>query len=434
MNYEPGLLVANRYRLEEVIATGGMGQVWRATDQTLDRAVAVKVLRPDTADDAGFVERFRAEARHSAALQHPNIATVHDFGEGAHSAYLVMELIEGKPLSTIIRERAPLPAEEVTEILYQAAIALQAAHNAGVVHRDVKPANIVVDDDGYARLTDFGISRALSGASLTQTGEVLGTPHYLAPEQAQGKPAGPASDVYALAVVGYEMLTGTRPFAGDSMITPALAHVSQPAPPLPESVPEPLSTTVMAGLAKDPTQRPESAAAFAEALRLPEGETPAHLTAAAASAVAPVVAGIGGLLTPDPQGATALIPMSPVTPVTPAIPASTVTIFDTARRRRRMLIGGAAGLAALVLVLVIAFASVGQAKADTRPAPQATHTPTAPTRAATTAATTAAPRPSAPTALPVNAATAKAPAAPAPAPALKAVHTHGKGHGGGKKK
>lgn len=429
MNYEPGLLVADRYRLEEVIATGGMGQVWRATDQTLGRPVAVKVLRPDTADDAGFVERFRAEARHSAALQHPNIATVHDFGEGAHSAYLVMELIEGKPLSTIIRERAPLPAEEVTEILYQAAIALQAAHDAGVVHRDVKPANIVVDDEGYARLTDFGISRALSGASLTQTGEVLGTPHYLAPEQAQGKPAGPASDVYALAVVGYEMITGTRPFAGDSMVTTALAHVAQPAPPLPESVPEPLSTTVMAGLAKDPNQRPESAAAFAEALRLPEGEAPAHLTAAAASAVTPVVAGIGGLLTPDPQGATALIPMSPVTP---AIPAAMVTTVDTARRRRRMLIGGAAGLAALVLVLVIAFASVGQAKADTTPAPQATHTPTAPATAATTAATTAAPQPSATTARPVNAATAKAPAAPAPAP--KAAHTKGKGHGGGKKK
>jgi serine/threonine-protein kinase len=185
----------------------------------------------------------------------------------------------------------------------------------------------------------------------------------------------------------------------------------------------------MAGLAKDPNQRPESAAAFAEALRLPEGEAPAHLTAAAASAVTPVVAGIGGLLTPDPQGATALIPMSPVTP---AIPAATVTTFDTARRRRRMLIGGAAGLAALVLVLVIALTSVGQAKADTTPAPQATHTPSARVTASTTAPTTAVPRPSATTALPVNAATAKAPAAPAPA--RKAAHTKGKGHGGGKKK
>ena len=195
-------------------------------------------------------------------------------------------------------------------------------------------------------------------------------------------------------------------------------------------MPEPLRTTVMAGLAKDPDQRPESAAAFAEALRLPEGQAPAHLAAAAASAVTPVVAGIGGLLTPDPQGATALIPMSPVTP---AIPAATVTTFDTARRRRRMLIGGAAGLAALVLVLVIAFASVGQARAGTTPAPQATHMTTAPATAATTAATTAAARPSATTVRPVNAATAKAPA-PAPAPAPKAAHTKGKGHGGGKKK
>ena len=303
MNYESGLLVAGRYRLEEIIATGGMGQVWRATDETLERPVAVKVLRPDTAGDVGFLERFRAEARHSAALQHPNIATVHDFGEGAHSAYLVMELIDGKPLSEVIQERAPLAPEEATEILYQAAIALNAAHEAGVVHRDVKPANIVVDEDGYARLTDFGISRATSEAPLTQTGEILGTPHYLSPEQAMGQPAGPPSDVYALAVVGYELLTGKRPFAGESMVTTALAHVSQPAPPLPASVPEPVRTTVMAALAKDPAQRPDGAQSFAEALRLPAGEVPAHLTAGAASAVAPVLVGATAGTTPQSQQA-----------------------------------------------------------------------------------------------------------------------------------
>lgn len=354
MNYEPGLLVAQRYRLEEIIATGGMGQVWRATDETLMRHVAVKVLRPDAADDEGFLERFRAEARHSAGLQHPNIATVHDFGEGARSAYLVMELIEGKPLSTIIKERAPLDPDEVTEILYQGALALQAAHDAGVVHRDVKPANIVVDDDGYARLTDFGIARALAGAAMTQTGEVLGTPHYLSPEQAQGQPAGPPSDVYALAVVGYELLTGSRPFAGESMIATALAHVSQPAPPLPRSVPEPLWSTVMAGLAKDPAQRPESAAAFAEALRMPPGEAPEHLAAGAASAVAPVVAGMPGL-TPDPNGQTTFMVMSPSTPPIPAVVKG--------RRRRgdrpRWLVPAAAVAAALVLVVAIAMASSG---------------------------------------------------------------------------
>jgi serine/threonine-protein kinase len=286
------LVIAGRYRLEDVIATGGMGQVWRAIDQTLGRHVAVKVLRPEAAEDGGFLDRFRAEARNSAALQHPNIVTVYDFGEGKHSAYLVMELIDGKPLSAVIRERGPLPPSEVTEILYQAALALQAAHDAGVVHRDVKPANIVVDTDGYARLADFGISRALAGAPLTQTGEVLGTAHYLSPEQVQGKTAGPASDVYSLAVVGYEMLTGARPFAGDSMVTTALAHVSQPAPELPDSIPEPLRTTVMAGLAKLPEERPSSAAEFAKALRLPHGTPPKHLIAGAKSAVSPEIAGL----------------------------------------------------------------------------------------------------------------------------------------------
>lgn len=355
MNYEPGLLVADRYRLEEIIATGGMGQVWRATDETLERPVAVKVLRPDTASEEGFLERFRAEAKHSAALQHPNIATVHDFGEGAHSAYLVMELIDGLPLSEVIKERAPLPAEEVTEILYQAALALNAAHEAGVVHRDVKPANIVVDEHGYARLTDFGISRAIAGAQLTQTGEVLGTPHYLAPEQAQGQPAGPASDLYALAVVGYELITGNRPFAGDSMITTALAHVSQPAPPLPDDVPEPLRTTVMAGLAKDPAQRPASGEAMAEALHLPVGTVPEDLVAGAESAVAPVVGG-AGLLTPDPSVPTGAMSLPPQTPPAPA----NVTTPTEPSAIRRWLVPGAAALAAVVLIVVMAVSTSGR--------------------------------------------------------------------------
>jgi eukaryotic-like serine/threonine-protein kinase len=292
VKYEAGLVLADRYRLEEVIANGGMGQVWRALDQTLGRQVAVKVVRPEAAEESGFLDRFRAEARNSAALQHPNIVTVYDFGEGKHSAYMVMELIDGQPLSAVIRERGALPPAEATEILFQAALALQAAHEAGVVHRDVKPANIVVDAEGYARLADFGISRALGEAPLTQTGEVLGTAHYLSPEQVQGQPAGPASDIYSLAVVGYEMLTGVRPFAGDSMVTTALAHVSQPAPELPDHVRDPLRTTIMAGLAKLPEERPSSAAEFAQSLRLPEGTVPAHLVAGALSAMTPVISGL----------------------------------------------------------------------------------------------------------------------------------------------
>jgi serine/threonine-protein kinase len=301
VNYASGLLLTDRYRLEELIAEGGMGQVWRAVDETLQRPVAVKVLRPDAKGDESFIERFRIEAVNSAGLQHPNIVTVHDFGEGEHSAYLVMELIQGESLSSVISQRGALPPGEVTEILYQAALALQTAHDAGVVHRDVKPANIMVDADGYARLTDFGISKAMAGSALTQTGEMLGTAHYLSPEQVQGRPAGPASDIYALAVVGFEMLTGSRPFAGESMITTALAHVGQPAPELPDTVPEPLRTTVLSGLAKLPEQRPANAAAFAEALRLPPGTAPAHLVDGAASAVSPVVAGLpDGMFTPYP--------------------------------------------------------------------------------------------------------------------------------------
>jgi eukaryotic-like serine/threonine-protein kinase len=228
---------------------------------------------------------------------------VHDFGEGRESAYLVMELVDGEPLSAVLARRGSLPPAEARDVLYQAAMALQAAHDAGVVHRDVKPANILVDADGYARLTDFGISKSTAGSHLTQTGEVLGTAHYLSPEQLRGEPAGPASDIYSLAVVGYELLTGAPPFSGESIVATALAHVGQPAPALPESIPEPIHTTVMAGLAKRPEDRPRPAAAFAAALMLPAGTVPEHLAAAAHSAVSPVVAepGLAALTGKGPE-------------------------------------------------------------------------------------------------------------------------------------
>jgi serine/threonine-protein kinase len=389
MTFEQGLLLDGRYRLEERIATGGMGDVWRAVDETLRRDVAVKVLRPDTATDSGFAERFRAEARHMGVLTHPNIGTVHDFGDDQGTAYLVMEYLEGEPLSSIIRDQAPLEPQTVTDILLQVASALQAAHDAGVVHRDVKPANIVVDSAGYAKLTDFGISRALSEAPLTQTGEVLGTPHYLSPEQAQGQPASSLSDVYALAVVGYEMITGERPFAGDSMVTTALAHVSSPAPPLPEDVPDPLRTTVMASLAKDPSQRPQSAGAFAEALRSAPDELPEELRRAAASAVAPVIVGVPVTLPPDmplptsiistPE-ATILTPpgMAPLAvghsaaPLTPAPAGHEGADASPNRSLRRLLV--AAAVVVVVVVVAVALAlgnSAGSATTPPSPSPSA---------------------------------------------------------------
>ncbi|GAB3075261.1 serine/threonine-protein kinase [Pedococcus soli] len=435
-----GDVLAGRYRLEESIAMGGMGEVWRAHDVTLDRDVAVKVLRPDSAQDEGFAERFRAEARHSGGLSHPNIGTVHDFGEDDGTAFLVMELLVGEPLSTLIKERAPLPQQEVTDILRQAALALQAAHDAGVVHRDVKPANIVVDPDGYAKLTDFGIARALSEAPMTQTGEVLGTPHYLAPEQAAGRPAGPLSDVYALAVVGYEMLTGRRPFNGESMVTTALAHLSQPAPQLSDEVGEPLRTTVMAALAKDPSQRPGSAAEFAAALELPDGEVPEHLRAGAASAVTPVIAGAPEGLSGDDTLPTSVF-------LAPAAAAGLATdpghddteVHDT--RRPTWALPVAAGVAVLLAVaLVVSLTSRGNASSTPTPsrttpvaatstplAPRATSTPTTP-KATTRSTMTPAKNTASPTRT-TRTTVASAPARPAPGHAGKG---HGKGKGGKK--
>ncbi|WP_406832796.1 serine/threonine-protein kinase [Pedococcus sp. KACC 23699] len=445
MTLSQGDVLADRYRLEESIAMGGMGEVWRAHDRVLDRDVAVKVLRPDSASDDAFAERFRAEARHSGGLSHPNIGTVHDFGEDQGTAFLVMELLAGDPLSTLIRERAPMPQQEVSDILLQAALALQAAHEAGVVHRDVKPANIVVDPEGYAKLTDFGIARALSEAPMTQTGEVLGTPHYLAPEQAAGRPAGPLSDVYALAVVGYEMLTGQRPFNGESMVTTALAHLSQPAPQLSDEVEEPLRTTVMAALAKDPAQRPASAAEFAAALQLPKGEVPEHLRAGAASAVTPVIAGVPEGLRADETLPTSVF-LAPVvgagagagSSAGPAGSAEQTTVHDTRRRPTWALPVAACTAVLLAVALVIVMTSRSPASTLPRPAPTTTPvaatlptTAKASTRTTMTPATsTTAPRTTPRTTTSVVKHSA-APAKPAPAP----VHAgKPKGHGKGKGK
>ena len=265
MNPEAGMTLGSRYTLTERIATGGMGDVWRATDSVLGREVAVKVMRASTAEDPTFAERFRDEARHSAGMSHQNIATVYDYGEDEGVAYLVMELVEGEPLSQMIA-RGPMNPDQVRGIVGQAALALAAAHAAGVVHRDVKPANILITPDGRVKLTDFGIARAVDGASHTRTGEVLGTPQYLSPEQALGKGATGASDLYALGIITQEMLTGRKPFDSGSAVATALAQVNDPPPPLPDGVPSDLRRIVDQSLAKDPADRPTSAAAVAAAL------------------------------------------------------------------------------------------------------------------------------------------------------------------------
>jgi eukaryotic-like serine/threonine-protein kinase len=266
MNAATGTVLGERYALTEPIAAGGMGQVWKATDTVLDRTVAVKLLNPALSQQSGFLERFRSEARNSASLHHRNITTVFDYGEDEGSAYLVMELVAGQPLSQLIAEQAPLSAQAGASILIQAANALEAAHRAGVVHRDVKPANILVTPDGTVKLTDFGISRLVNSAPLTQTGEVLGTAQYLSPEQVVGHSATASSDIYALGVVGHEMLTGRRPFQGETIMATAMAHMNQPPPSLPDSVPAGIRNVITSALAKEPADRPATAAAMAQAL------------------------------------------------------------------------------------------------------------------------------------------------------------------------
>jgi serine/threonine protein kinase len=262
-----GDLMGGRYRLTSRIAAGGMGEVWQARDEILDRTVAIKLLKDGLTDDEGFTARFRNEARLSAALAHGNIAQVYDYGEEGSFAYLVMEFVPGKPLSRILHERGPISAADTAALMGQAATALHAAHRAGLIHRDVKPANMLVTDDGVVKLTDFGIARAVGSAAMTRTGEVMGTAQYLAPEAAMGRETTALTDVYSLAVVTYEMLGGQRPFNSDSAVALALAHVNEEPPPLPTEVPAPMRAVVHAGLRKDPAERPDSAQEFGRALR-----------------------------------------------------------------------------------------------------------------------------------------------------------------------
>ncbi|HJX44812.1 MAG TPA: protein kinase, partial [Geodermatophilus sp.] len=240
---QPGVrTLGGRYALDSLLATGGMGQVWRGRDTVLRRDVAVKVLRSEYTGDPTFLARFRAEARHTAGLTHPNIATLHDYGEssdgpgGERVAWLVMELVQGESLAAVLA-RGRLDPLRTARLMRQAAAGLGAAHAAGVVHRDVKPGNLLVAPDGTVEITDFGIAWSASSAALTGTGQVIGTAHYLSPEQAAGRPAGPASDVYALGLVGYESLTGRAAFAGTNPVAVALKHVYEDPDPLPAEVP-----------------------------------------------------------------------------------------------------------------------------------------------------------------------------------------------------
>jgi hypothetical protein len=260
-----GLTFGGRYELSSRIAIGGMGEVWEATDLVIGRPVAIKILKDEYLGDPGFLERFRAEARHAALVNHEGIANVYDYGEEDGSAFLVMELVPGEPLSSILERQHTLPPDRVLDVVAQTAMALHAAHAAGLVHRDIKPGNLLVTPDGRVKITDFGIARITDQVPLTATGQVMGTVQYLSPEQASGQPASPATDIYSLGIVAYEALAGHRPFTGESQVAIAMAQINDTAPDLPHSVPEPIRRLVFACIAKAPSDRPTTAALLARA-------------------------------------------------------------------------------------------------------------------------------------------------------------------------
>ncbi|WP_261327477.1 protein kinase domain-containing protein [Modestobacter marinus] len=387
--------IGGRYELSSLIATGGMGQVWRARDRVLNRDVAVKVLRTEFTGDATFLARFRAEAQHSAGLIHPHIATLFDYGEvpaeqsssGDHLAYLVMELVRGESLSSLLRREQRLRPERTLQIVRQTADGLAAAHAAGVVHRDVKPGNVLLTEDGSVKITDFGVASSAASVPLTLTGQVVGTAHYLSPEQAKGGKAGPASDVYALGLVAYECLAGRRAFEGESSVQVALMHIQEVPPPLPPDVPVDVRALVGHATAKDPAVRIPDGAALRDAVDALLSREPGPARRAAV-AVPPVA--VPTAVAPPPASGPGTSPM-PTTRVLP-LPESDASPLDqvapadgeqpAGRRWRRLLVSALAVL--LVAGIVFGGFQLLGNSSDTA-TPQPTAAPPAPT---TTAAPT----------------------------------------------
>jgi serine/threonine-protein kinase len=295
---QPGDLIAGRYELEELVGSGGMSDVFRARDNQLDRRVAIKVLHQRYAGDPEYLTRFRTEARSVARLSHPNIVTVIDRGADQGRQYIVFEHVDGENLKELVHRTGRLPVRRAVELALAVADGLAFAHQEGLVHRDVKPQNVLLNREGDVKVTDFGIARSLEVEhGVTQTGTVLGTGEYLAPEQASGKPISPATDVYSLGVVLWEMLAGDVPFSGDSFVAVALRHVNDPVPSLRQVRPDVsprLAAAVERALAKDPADRFPSMAALATELRAclaeEDAEVPVARDDAALTLITPPIA------------------------------------------------------------------------------------------------------------------------------------------------
>jgi beta-lactam-binding protein with PASTA domain/predicted Ser/Thr protein kinase len=344
-----GTLIDRRYRVISRIGSGGMADVYCCEDLQLGRQVAVKLLHERFAEDEEFVERFRREASSAASLSHPNIVGVFDRGEWDGTYYIAMEYLEGRSLKALIRAEGPLAPSRAIDLTVQILSAARSAHQRGVIHRDLKPHNVIVDADGRVKVTDFGIARA-GVSEITETGSIMGTVEYLSPEQAQGHAVGPRSDLYSIGVVLYELLTARLPFEGDSAVTIALKQISEvPVPPSAynQAVSPELDAIVLAALAKDPNDRYADADAFLaaldaerELLRRPPSDRTAEFAAAAVAAAYEQPVGEAGWEAPAPSTA----------------------LSRSSGRRPPWLWIGAAVLAVVVIVLVVALASKPAAK------------------------------------------------------------------------
>jgi serine/threonine protein kinase len=333
---EAGTVIDGRYRVMARLGSGGMADVYLAHDTLLGRQVALKLLHHRFAEDQEFVERFRREASSAAGLSHPNVVAVFDRGEWDGTYYIAMEYLPGRSLKAVVREHGPLSPPDATDIIVQILLAVRFAHRRGIIHRDIKPHNVILDEEGRAKVTDFGIARA--GASdMTMTGSIMGTAQYLSPEQAQGHAVSETSDLYAVGVVLYELLTGSVPFEGESAVSIALKQVSvEPTPPSernPEVGPA-LDAVVMRSLAKDPLARFASADEFIAALQQ------------AREGIAPAPVFSGTPLTPDNAAGLLVPPLPNDDEESPAV---------AARRRKRALwvAGGVAALAIVVAVVLL---------------------------------------------------------------------------------
>jgi beta-lactam-binding protein with PASTA domain/predicted Ser/Thr protein kinase len=289
-NPHKGTMVDERYRLERKIGSGGMADVWLAEDTELDRNVAIKILHDRFAQDSEFVQRFQREAQSAAGLQHPNVVGIFDRGSFRDSYFIAMEYVDGPSLKDLVK--GGMGTKDAIDFTRQILNAARFAHRKGIIHRDLKPQNVLIDDEGRARVADFGIARGGENSDITATGSVMGTAQYLSPEQAQGKPTTPRSDIYSIGVILYEALTGRVPFEGDSAVAVALKQVSE-APRRPSAInpdiPPALDAVVMRALAKDPDARFKDADAFLKALDAAERapDTPRAQDTAAYAAVSP---------------------------------------------------------------------------------------------------------------------------------------------------